>query len=271
MRKITLVYSPTVIPLMRSGLLDSGVRDLAAWVQERRPECGVDVQAHDGPAVALSKLLGHPVDVDSTESAAFGVEIAGRGCYHSWGVKAGRKDTAEYIAHTQAGPIPHASLLYHPHNTYFFAGLSRRVAKEMQRNYIGHAREEEGAPSQESSRYTEHPGWFVVPPRLTWAHDIRGFADVMQRAYDNYLAFLTAQGVACAKGLDRKRIYEAAMNLLPEAAATSFVWTTNPVAEMKLWRERCAPEADLEFQRFASLWRKVAVEAQPALYPGVKP
>ncbi len=67
--------------------------------------------------------------------------------------------------------------------------------------------------------------------------------------------------------MDRKRIYESAAQRLPGAAATSFTWTTNPIALSKLFRERCDYAADLEIQRFANKLRVIAVERWPHLFP----
>ena len=39
-----------------------------------------------------------------------------------------RKSNADYIAHTQQGDVPHASILYHAKMSFFIAGVSRRVS-----------------------------------------------------------------------------------------------------------------------------------------------
>ncbi len=50
------------------------------------------------------------------------------------------------------------------------------------------------------------------------------------------------------------------------AAATSFVWTANPVALAKMFRERTAPAADLEFQRLALQWQRLCQTQWPNLF-----
>jgi thymidylate synthase (FAD) len=207
------------------------------------------------------------------------VELAGRKCYDSFGLKAGRKTNAEYIANTQSGEIPHASILYHAKMSFFFGGISRRVSHEIIRNYVGADRDEEGAPSQESTRFTHHYGFFVAPPRyvIQMRTDdlmLRHFTEAMQMAYNNYTRAVemdVARFVEIAgeepKGIDKKRIYEAASSFLPHQAETSFVWTTNPAAIAKLCRERCDNASDLEIQRFAKKLRRVSVERWSNLFP----
>jgi thymidylate synthase (FAD) len=213
------------------------------------------------------------------------VELAGRKCYDSFGLKAGRKSNAEYIAHTQEMDPPHASILYHAKMSFFFAGISRRVSHELIRNYVGADRSEEGNPSQESTRFTHHYGFFIMPPRYIapdgstegWGGPFeraRRFRDSMKRAYTDYLDMVAFEVEMFEqmhgeppKAADRKRIYEAASSFLPHQAETSFIWTTNPVAIAKFCRERCDNASDMEMQRFAKKWRRVCVERWPNLFP----
>jgi thymidylate synthase (FAD) len=203
------------------------------------------------------------------------VELAGRLCYYSFGAKAGTPTNKGYIAHTQQGAIPHRSLMYHPKMTFFLSGISRRLTHELIRHYVGADRSEEGSPSQESTRYVEHPGWFVVPPYvLAYEDEVAYFEGNMGHAYAGYMEFITVRERVYAgehdgkepKGLDRKRIYEAASSYLPHSAMTSMVWTTNPAALGKLFMERLDESADLEFQRLAQVWKGLCVERWPNLF-----
>jgi thymidylate synthase ThyX len=172
------------------------------------------------------------------------------------------------------GRIPHRSTGYHPHMTFFIANVSRRVSHELIRNYVGHARDEEGAPSQESTRYTDHPGVYIAHPKIVEnPEELRLFTEAMQRGYDEYLAyqqreieaFRAAHG-ALPKGMDRKRIYESASSYLHHSCATSFIWTSNPMALCKLCEERVDYAADLEMQRFVRVWRDACLAHEPNLY-----
>lgn len=199
----------------------------------------------------------------------------GSNCYHSYGAKAGKKSNASYIAHSQSGTVPHRSIMYHAKMTFFIAGISRRVSHELIRHYVGADRTEEGSPSQESTRYTFHPGHFIVPPRMAGdSRAVEQFAADMcaaYAAYHEYIDFETeahrAASGADPKGLDRKRIYEAAAGLLPMQAATSLVWTANPVSLAKMFAERTDSTSDAEFQRLALQWQKLCVSRWPNLFP----
>ena len=67
--------------------------------------------------------------------------------------------------------------------------------------------------------------------------------------------------------MDRKRSYEAAAGQLPMQAATSLVWTSNPVALNKMFTERTDETTDAEYQRFALVWQAVCKSEGPNLFP----
>lgn len=271
MKPVTVLFHPTVIPLAEMVLLPQGLDDLVEWVGDYRPEClpgeapaGMDLFPHDGTEDGRT-LTGNELLV----------ELAGRNCYHSYGAKAGKKSNAGYIAHTQSGSVPHRSIVYHAKMTFFVAGISRRVSHELIRHYVGADRSEEGSPSQESTRYTHHPGHFIVPPRM--AGDIRAveqFVADMSAAYSAYHDYIERETEAHRaasgeepKGITRKRIYEAAAGMLPMQAATSLVWTANPVSLAKMFAERTDESADAEFRCLALQWQKLCVSRWPNLFP----
>lgn len=166
------------------------------------------------------------------------------------------------------------SVLYHAKLSFFFANISRRVSHELIRHYVGADRDEEGSPSQESTRFAHHPGWFSLHPRDVESPEERlAFERDMQEAYESYLNYLNRQVQDFAdhhgeppKGMDKKRIYESAAQRLPGAACTSFYWTTNPEALSKMFRERCDYAADLEIQRFARKLQQVCYREWPNLF-----
>lgn len=295
MGKIRLVTEPTVLVLAETKLDLDGMNHLLDWVQDYRPECVPEDLPTDARARAMSlfphhglrnehntplthpdqpKLWSRPL----TDSELL-VELSGRNCYLSYGLKAGRSDNGEYLARMlfpdDPSMLPHASVVYHAKMTFFLAGISRRVSHELIRHYVGADRTEEGSPSQESTRYTFHPGHFAVPPYvLDKPEEKRGdFAAAMQSGYDRYFAFIEHEELSyeaehrkVPTGIERKRIYEAAAGLLPMQACTSMVWTTNPLALGKLFKERCSTAADREFQRFANQWRSIAIQRWPNLF-----
>ena len=266
-----LVHEPTVIVVAKMELDWDGLNQMVEWLATYRPEClpdytatGYDLFPHD-----LTEDVAEGVSRTLTDNELL-AELAGRSCYHSYGRKAGRRTNSEYIQNMLERDIPHASVAYHAKMTFFIAGVSRRVSHELIRHYVGADRDEEGSPSQESTRYTEHPGHFAVPPRVIDDGMQGDFAMRMTlgyQAYRDYLALATKnyreQHGVNPKGLERKRIYEAAAGLLPMQACTSLVWTTNPVALAKLLKERANEGADREFQRLAYKWKDIVLERWP--------
>ena len=272
-RTVRLVTEPTVLVLGEMNVDPAGLDGLVQWVKDYRPEC----LPNDEGEPCWDQLFPHD-RTDGNGRPLSGnellVEISGRECYHSYGLKAGRKSNKDYIAHSQSGTVPHRSIMYHAKMTFFVAGISRRVSHELIRHYVGADRSEEGSPSQESTRYTHHPGHFVVPPRMLENPDeVKLFRIAMDQAYRSYHAYISQEVEAFTVrtgkspvGMDRKRIYEAAAGLLPMQATTSMVWTTNPVALAKLFLERTDESADAEFRRLALLWQKLACARWPNLF-----
>lgn len=272
MNKVTLVHEPTILPMAQMALIPEGLEGLLAWVRAYRPEC-----LPCGGASVVADLFPHDLTEDGrqlTDNELL-VELSGRECYHSYGAKAGRKTNGAYIQHSQSGTVPHRSIMYHAKMSFFVAGISRRVSHELIRHYVGADRSEEGSPSQESTRYTHHPGHFIVPPKVlaTGPDAVRQFeADMTQAyaAYHNYIsreveAFTDRHGVT-PKGIDRKRIYESAAGSLPMQAATSMVWTANPVSLAKMFLERTDESSDAEFNRLATAWQALCVARWPNLF-----
>lgn len=279
MANVRMVTEPTVIVLGEMKLDVPGMHQLIDWVEDYRPECVPETRRVRGRDRAMDLFPHDGVASDGRELTdnELLVELAGRECYHSYGLKAGRKDNAEYIGRMlfpeDPAMLPHASVAYHAKMTFFIAGISRRVSHELIRHYVGADRSEEGSPSQESTRYTFHPGHFAVPPYVIEQQRQHSFETAMKRAYEDYLAFIEhEEGVwemrhgEKPKAIDRKRIYECAAGLLPMQACTSMVWTTNPLALGKLFKERCSEAADKEFQRFALKWRDLARKRWPNLF-----
>jgi thymidylate synthase (FAD) len=287
-KKVTiLTAAPTVVPIAQMSLMPLGIEQMMGWVGDHRPECLPD------DASNWKALFPHDLEEEVPPQQEGGatlsrgltanellVELAGRKCYDSFGLKAGKKGNKEYIQHTQSGPVKHSSILYHAKMSFFFGGISRRVSHEIIRNYVGADRDEEGSPSQESTRFTHHYGFFIMPPRYLdeatpdaqWMQD--HFERAMQTSYDAYCMAVNQEVLAFEEkhgkkptSLDKKRIYEAASSFLPHQAETSFVWTTNPMAIAKMVQERADNAADLEIQRFARTLRRVAVENWPNLFP----
>ena len=285
--KARFVTEPIVAPIGQMELMPEGIAIMLDWVRSRAPQClpdelradqSITEQWFEGKSV-LDPLFPHDrMDGDrKLTSNELLVELAGRSCYNSFGLKAGRKDNASYIANMQSGDVPHASVLYHAKLSFFIAGVSRRVSHELIRNYVGADRTEEGSPSQQSTRYVENAGFYVIPPRyLAEGQEAsrQAFEEACQQNFHEYRRLIRNEIEAYAsrhgsppKGMDYKRMLEAGSGSLIHSIETSFIWTTNPGALAKLFKERDNEAADLEFQRFARKWKRLVMSLAPNLFP----
>lgn len=291
--KVKMISQPTIIALSSMQLEMEGVVEMVRVIRDIAPDCLPDdveeqlaraEEAGEQYDVACNLLFPHALYGEGDRVLSDNellVELSGRKCYNSFGLKAGLKENSAYIANLFGSPtkIPHASVIYHAKMSFFFAGISRRMTHELIRHYVGADRSEEGCPSQESTRYTEHPGHFVPHPRvLANADELRSFHVTMTELYRAYRTYIASENEVfeikhgrTATGMDRKRIYEAAASYLSGAAATSMVWTTNPIALQKIFTERCDEASDLEFQRFAKQLRSLCHERWPNLFRGSNP
>jgi thymidylate synthase (FAD) len=283
-RKVTILTGEPVVALISEmALVPAGIDEMVEWVRGHRPECLPDEEdvAEHGESNGWRNLFPHGCTDPKVTDNELLVELSGRKCYDSFGLKAGKKSNADYIANTQQGDVPHGSIMYHAKMSFFIAGISRRVSHELIRHYVGADRTEEGSPSQESTRFTHHYGSYIAHPWILQMEDqgarhteLEMFTGAMQDNYDAYLDYVERQFAryraatgADPKGIDRKRIYESASPYLSHACETSFIWTTNPIALAKMFKERAHDAADLEYYRFASKWKKLCVEKWPNLFP----
>lgn len=271
------VTEPVILPIGQMALMPEGIAGMLDWVRDRAPACVPDERPGFTP---VGSLFPHDLTDEGGRALTDNellIELAGRKCYNSFGLKAGRKSNSEYIAHTQQGDVPHASILYHAKMSFFIAGVSRRVSHELIRNYVGADRTEEGAPSQESTRYVENAGFYITPPKYLQsgneaARELferqchQNFQDYRSIINDQIQRYTEAHGKR-PTGIDYKRILESGSGTLIHSVETSFVWTTNPAAGAKLFRERDNEAADLEFQRLARAWKRVCMNLWPNAFP----
>lgn len=283
MRAATIVtIDPVVSCVAEMELRPHGLHDMAEWVRSRAPECLPDEYDLEGKLHGQSGQWMTLFPHDLTDGAQRGlssnellVELAGRKCYNSFGLKAGKKSNREYIANTQSGDIPHASIMYHAKMSFFIGGVSRRVSHELIRHYVGADRTEEGSPSQESTRYVEHAGFYIAHPAILENEaEMAHFKFAMGINYANYRNYIDRRAVdfeqktgSPPKGMDRKRIFESASPYLSHACETSFIWTTNPIALQKMFKERDHDAADLEMRRLMKVWKPLCLKLWPNLFP----
>lgn len=171
MREVTVITDEPIIEIIAEMKLDdAGVLAMAEWVKRYRPECVpeggfssvLDLLPHDGreqdPALRGQVDTFHnPIGRRTVTDNELLCELAGRKCYDSFAEKGAKRTNGEYLASMWTGRgVPHRSTGYHAKMSFFFAHISRRVSHELIRNYVGADRDEEGSPSQESTRFTEH-------------------------------------------------------------------------------------------------------------------
>ncbi len=274
--------NPIVIPMFQMQQIPEGIMEMAKWIQKYRPHCvpeggfndAYDLLPHDGNDV--NPFTGEARKITDNELLA---ELAGRKCYDSFADAGAKRTNNEYLHSMWDGRIPHRSTGYHPQMTFFIAHVSRRVSHELIRNYVGHAKDEEGIPSQESTRFTHHPGVYIAHPYyIEDEPELRRFRERAQANYEDYVLtierkvdrYISAHGSA-PKGLDKKRIYESTSGDLLMSCGTSFIWTTNSMALTKFFHERDDDAADMEMSRFARTWKKVCFERWPNLFTDFHP
>lgn len=287
----TIITEDPIVTVLGEMALDhEGVMEMARWVQRYRPQCVpeggfsevLDLVPHDGTEpdqLVSAPGLNPPVAARKITDNELLCELAGRKCYDSFAEVGAKRTNGEYLRSMWQGRIPHRSTGYHAKMSFFFAHVSRRVSHELIRNYVGADRDEEGNPSQESTRFTHHPGVYIAHPSiLGQEYELNIFRQKAQRNYEEYVetiqrkidAFRGRTGQP-PKGLDRKRIYESTSNDLMHSCGTSFIWTTNPMAITKFLHERDNDEADMEMARFARAWKRVVIARWPNLFTDFVP
>jgi thymidylate synthase (FAD) len=263
MNEVAILTGPPRVRVLAYPALDLGALD------EFAREQGLDGYSQLRPA---SGYFGSGEDEYEPEDAERLPELAGALCYGAFGDKASGDNNAKYLARVRnAKPFGHFSIEYHTTLVFLVEGVSRNLTHELIRHYVGCNRDEQGAPSQESTRYVEHPGTFVCPP--AWVGNdgmCVAFKIACQAAYEAYLNATTYQPSmleGLSRSMERKRTLEAARGILPGSATTRLVWSANPVALRKMFTERGHEAADLEFRRLVGVWRPLCEERWPNLFP----
>lgn len=282
----TIITEDPIVEVIASMRLEhDGIMKMAQWVQQYRPHCVpeggfqdiMDLVPHDGLDIDPFYQIppgGVPKMRQVTDNELL-CEFAGRKCYDSFADAGAKRTNGEYLRSMWEGRIPHRSTGYHAKISFFFAHISRRVSHELIRNYVGSDRDEEGSPSQESTRFTHHPGVYIAHPYyLDNPEELLRFTRRAQLNYEEYVETIQRK-VAWFEnthgkkpvGLDKKRIYESTAGDLLMECGTSFIWTTNPMALNKFFHERDDEAADMEMCRFARAVKRVSLERWPNLFP----
>lgn len=248
-KNITLKYKPRVSLISKPTLIWDNFKDHLIELAQEMNECGENTPEY-------KIVSGEP---SGTSDAANLCEIAGRLCYMSFNDKMGRNNTEEYIDHIKK--VKHKSVLYHANFTFLISGISRRLSLELNRHIIGVSR------SQLSTRFVPHNGSYIVHPKLKTEKEITQYAESCAKNYQEYLE--AVKGWDKEKGLARKRILEAGSNVLLQGAETAIVVTYNVESFSKMYYERSAEPADLEFQQLVKYMANEITKKEPILFKDI--
>lgn len=169
-------------------------------------------------------------------------EFAGRACYQSWNRPNPATATNEGYLDNILNQ-GHESVLEHASITFYVTGVSRSLLAELSRH-------RHLSFSVVSQRYVKQSrDDVVVPPALTGVYDQIEFhfaVDSSFEVYDNLIVSLVDAGVP------RKKAYEAARSVLPNATEVKMVVTGNVRAWRDVLKKRYHIAADAEIQGFAT-------------------
>jgi thymidylate synthase (FAD) len=273
-----IVFAPTVDLVGQTVMVNQGLEDAITHM-------GAE-EAADTPGTPLYNLVGRTAGDGEQTYGGNGddiAEFAGRQCYRSW--NKGREN-AEYIGNLIE--MGHGSVFEHASIVFQVTGVSRALTHELIRHRAG------TAYSQESQRYVDAKDIrFVLPPLLA-----NHVADMTQeemedddeltifriscgRALSDYQAFqerlVTRLRRLKKDGADvkevtsaQKRANEAARALLPNAAETRLVFTTNLRALRHVLLLRGTEAADLEIRRLSIEILKHSRHYAPNFFADVK-
>lgn len=181
--------------------------------------------------------------VDVTDADELG-ELAGRGCYLSWGRPNPKtRENEDYLAHILE--VQHESVLAHATATFYVSGISRALSHELVRSRFL-------VFSQESQRYVAPDFHDCAIPPLAMEPE---HADIMDEIIEAYLESLRVYDVILdklkARGVPKKQRQEVARAVLPNCTPTSLTLSGNHRAFRDFIKQRYHVAADAEIRDFA--------------------
>lgn len=183
--------------------------------------------------------IGNTTDADEL------AEMAGRACYQSWSRPNPKTATNQGYLENILNQ-GHESVLEHASISFYVTGVSRSLLTELSRH-------RHLSFSVVSQRYVKQDrSAAVVPPALRDhgdALDRVGFHASVDLAFKVYEELVESLVVA---GLPRKKAYEAARSVLPNATEVKMVVTGNVRAWRDVLRKRYHEAADAEILEFAT-------------------
>lgn len=274
MADIRIITEPTVRLVVRPELDGEA---LAGWLDQEYPDRPQELRL--GHTVPPGADCDYYLDGHDGEAIP---EIAGRLCYGFSRPRPG--GTAAYHQHIrEAG---HGSILSHAVYGFVFSGISRSCTHEWIRHSVG------VGISEESQRFVECPGAFVLPPALiadlpgyerfkarasaasetdhrswdrvlVWADSCKG----IYHSYNRLTKSLAEDAPAELTGTERRKwARQAARSVLPECTATRMFWSCNLRSGRHIVESRASRHADAEIRRLACMVYELLVAECPAVF-----
>lgn len=180
----------------------------------------------------------------ASNAAALGT-FSGRGCYKAYDISNKATQSARDYLYNILDQN-HGSVLEHIFVNFHIENVSRAATHEL-------VRHRHFSFSQESQRFVveRRSRDVVCPPAIReWEGLKQGLLEVCDQAFDfRDWAF---EALKSEDGLKRKQAAEAARASLPNAAATSLVFSGNVRSLIEFIQKRIDPAADAELQEIAS-------------------
>ena len=234
---------PRVIKIAQTQLVESGIDSLGDHYKAKQ---------------WLTKSREH-----QRSDAEFLTEIAGRGCYRSFGVGLNpnitkiREDPREYISNILKSK--HGSIMEHAYDTFAFLDVSRVFTHELVRHRAG------VAISQESLRYVRlsQIGIWLPPDLAAIEEPFLSLFETIEEGYRGLENKVDWDKLSFEK---KKRFTSALRRLLPDGIATNVIWTANHRAIRWIIEMRTDPAAEVEIRKVFGMVAEICLKDHPLLY-----
>lgn len=168
--------------------------------------------------------------------------------------------------------IGHGSVLEHSSITFGIEGISRSLSHQLVRHRIG------CSYSQQSQRYVDSTDFnYIVPEEIKNTKNALDIFNIAMKqaqvAYNDIAAILITKYVDSGMDLKKakKKAYEDARAVLPNATETKIVVTMNVRALFNFFKERLCERAQTEIREMALEMWKCCMEISPTIFSHAVP
>jgi thymidylate synthase (FAD) len=221
-------------------------------------------------------LISHTPDPEKV------IATAAKLCYSSSDIGSLRDGLTEEKTESfinMLASIGHESPMEHVSFTFGIEGISRACSHQLVRHRIA-------SYSQKSQRYVNEDGFdYIIPPEIAAVDEAKNvfekqMADLVE-SYHKIAEILTEvhKTSFIGKGLDekeaehkaKKKAYEDARFVLPNACETKIVVTMNVRSLFNFFRHRCCNRAQWEIKAVADEMLKLCREVAPNVFKNAGP